>query len=176
MSVEYFFREPQHIGSPVVMSSPFFFCTMSMLMFIYALNAVEMTKVTARAIDTSDGLLYFLRAFPIKYIPNMTPVPQKMAIQSVKGILTLPKIKNKVVEANDEYMIIYILVDAAIGGETPRPIATGLKMNPPPSPNAFPKKDPTKDIASTYHVMLPFIRRHDLLSPTLNFVFNSYSC
>ena len=81
-----------------------------------------MTKVIARAIDTRDGLLYFFRALPIKYIPNITPVPQKIAIQRVKGTLTLPKIKNREVEAAAEYMIIYILVEAATGGETPMPI------------------------------------------------------
>ena len=69
-----------------------------------------------------------------------------------------------------------MLVDAATGGETPSPICTGLYMNPPPSPKALPKKEPTKDIARTYQVILPSISRHELLSPMLHFFFSACSC
>ena len=43
------------------------------------------------------------------------------------------------------YIIMYILVLAATLGATPNPIYSGLKINAPPRPKAFPKNDARKE-------------------------------
>ena len=91
-------------------------------MFVYALNAVEMQRETDKTIDTIEGLLYFFKALPKKYIPNMTPIPVQIHIHNPKITLSFPKITKRQHEAAEVKRIIYILVEAATGGETPMPI------------------------------------------------------
>ena len=91
-------------------------------MFVYALNPKAMQRETDKTIDTKEGLLYFFMALPKKYIPNKTPIPVQIHIHNAKVTSSFPKIKKRQHEAAEVKRIMYILVEAATGGETPIPI------------------------------------------------------
>ena len=105
-----------------MISSPCDFCSIKPKIFMQPEKKVVVVRTMAKPMDTTDWRFNSLNILPKKYMPRMTPTPQKIAKKSTYSTLTEPKTIRRQVEAAEENITMYILVLAATLGATPRPI------------------------------------------------------
>lgn len=123
---------------------------------------------------TRDYLLNLLMTFWRKWSPKIEAKAENAPIQKAYWTLRVPYMIYVKLDTPVENMIIYMLVDEATVGGTPKLRRRGLKIAPPPKPRAPETQPPSIDKSTSWTNTL-FSK---LISPFWSlptFFFNSYS-
>ena len=89
-------------------------------------------------------------------MPIMIPTDDQKLSHKAKFNSKVPYVKYTIVEAAEEYIIMYMLVELETIGGTPSDIITGLKIEPPPRPRAplvHPPRTENKIIITIYFAL-----------------------